>query len=134
MDNERKVKASKKSGSGTDDIYVPSYEHFAEMSFLQDNDQPRDGISTINNLEDNINITTPKPRQNQLPARDFSSKKEYFDLAIKTLQQPIKIPEISETDGMLAILKVRLDNMEIGSPVKFRKFFAMVNVCDDEAL
>ncbi|KAL4091947.1 hypothetical protein QTP88_026546 [Uroleucon formosanum] len=43
----KKVKASYKSGSGTDDIYVPPLWYYNELNFLQDQEVPVDGSSTI---------------------------------------------------------------------------------------
>lgn len=45
-ENMRKVKASKKSGAGTNELYVPTFRHFEEMSFLTTTNIPRKGVSS----------------------------------------------------------------------------------------
>lgn len=55
----KKVKASYRSGTGTDDIYVPSLWYFNELQFLQDQEIPVDGCSTIiseNEMESDVNV------------------------------------------------------------------------------
>lgn len=45
-ENMRKMKASKKSGAGTSQVYVPSFRHFDEMTFLVTTNLPRKGVSS----------------------------------------------------------------------------------------
>lgn len=47
MSNVRNLQKSERSGIGTDDLNIPSYEHYNEMLFLLGDDEPRPGISTI---------------------------------------------------------------------------------------
>lgn len=42
-----KVKKSMVSGSGTDEVYVPSLWHYKELEFLQDQMEEESGISSI---------------------------------------------------------------------------------------
>ena len=56
----KKVIASKKSGAGTDDIYLPSVWYFEELEFLRDHEIQISGTSTMDedSEETFLNITT----------------------------------------------------------------------------
>ena len=43
----KKINDSKKSGSGTDELYTPSLYYFDELSFVVDQDVPRQSTSTL---------------------------------------------------------------------------------------
>lgn len=44
--NLRAMKASKKSGAGASQVFIPSFRHFEEMKFLLTTAQPRKGVSS----------------------------------------------------------------------------------------
>lgn len=46
----KEVKASQKSGAGTDDLYVPKLWCFDALTFLCDGDTPRDSTSNLDEL------------------------------------------------------------------------------------
>jgi len=65
----KKVKASYKSGSGTDDIYVPPLWYYNELNFLQDQEVPVDGSSTIilqseDETQDDVDLSINAQEQN----------------------------------------------------------------------
>lgn len=101
MDNYRKIKNSKKSGSGTDEIYIPSYEHYDELSFLLGNDEPRPGVSSQNLgiLQENISSKTSVTKRN---SKEYSN---YFKRAIEAINAPV-IQD--ETAGMIVIMENRM--------------------------
>lgn len=48
----KKVIASKKSGAGSGDVYIPNLWYFNELSFLSDQEIPR---ASVSNIEENEN-------------------------------------------------------------------------------
>lgn len=48
-----KVKKSMLSGSGTDDLYVPTLWYYKELEFLQDQMEEESGISTVTETQVN---------------------------------------------------------------------------------
>lgn len=53
-----KVRKSKRTGSGTDDLYVSNLWYFKILRFLYDDETPRSGIATWD--EDNSQVGTTK--------------------------------------------------------------------------
>lgn len=43
----KKVQSSKRTGTGSDDIYVPSLWYYDLLLFVRDQDNPRDSVSNI---------------------------------------------------------------------------------------
>lgn len=65
----KKVKASYRTGTGTEDIYVPALWYYSELNFLQEQEVPVDGYSTItseNEIEtqDNADVSVNAEEQN----------------------------------------------------------------------
>jgi len=52
----KKVKASQKSGAGTDDIYEPSLWYFNEIDFLRDHKTQIQGTSTLDGIDEVVNV------------------------------------------------------------------------------
>lgn len=49
----KKIKDSKKTGSGTDEVYTPTLWYFEHLSFLSEDEVGRSGISTLKeNVDD----------------------------------------------------------------------------------
>jgi len=49
----KKIKDSKRSGSGTDNLYTPKLWYFDKLQFLVDQETPRNGVSNISEIEAN---------------------------------------------------------------------------------
>ena len=56
---------SKKSGSGTNDLYVPKFAYFEDLQFLNDGEIQRDSITSMDHDKEN----------NSVSANDYSGKK-----------------------------------------------------------
>lgn len=72
-ENLRKVKASKRSGAGTSEVYVPGFRHFNEMKFLITTNQPRKGVSSTSISSAQLNRSSS--------TAEFESDQEKFDFA-----------------------------------------------------
>lgn len=48
----KKMEISKKSGTSTDDVYVPSLWYYEEMMFVLDQDVPRESCSNLDEFDD----------------------------------------------------------------------------------
>lgn len=61
----KKVLASKKSGAGVEDIYVPSVWYFEDLDFLRDHEIQMRGTSTIVD-EDDIPLSVQHPTSDNM--------------------------------------------------------------------
>lgn len=52
----KKVEASKKSGTGTDDVYEPSLWYYHLLSFLNESETPRPSVSNVQEVRETTNI------------------------------------------------------------------------------
>jgi hypothetical protein len=59
-----KIKESKKSGAGTDDIYIPTLWYFKDIDFLRDQETATEGTSTMDS--DDEQFTEQLVRENIL--------------------------------------------------------------------
>ncbi|MPC82559.1 hypothetical protein E2C01_077232 [Portunus trituberculatus] len=50
----KKVQASKKSGAGAYDVYVPKLWYFENLAFLHDQETPREGLTNIEENESEL--------------------------------------------------------------------------------
>jgi len=66
----KKVLASKKSGAGVEDIYVPSVWHFEDLGFLFDHEIQISGMSTIDD-EDDIPLSVQHPTSDNILCKIF---------------------------------------------------------------
>lgn len=53
----KKVQASKKSGAGAYDVYVPKLWYFENLAFLHDQETPREGLTNIEENESEVSYT-----------------------------------------------------------------------------
>lgn len=53
----KKIKESKRSGAGTDNVYIPKLWYFEKLQFLLDQETPRSGVSNIPESESNEGST-----------------------------------------------------------------------------
>lgn len=64
---QKKIADSKRSGAGTDDIYIPKLWYFNLLTFTADQEVQRDGKSTLDEIstkETTISIVDPIQNQN----------------------------------------------------------------------
>lgn len=66
----KKVLASKKSGAGVEDIYVPSVWYFEDLDFLRDHEIQIRGTSTMDD-EDNIPLSVQHPTFDNMVCKLF---------------------------------------------------------------
>lgn len=99
-ENLRKMKASKKSGAGTSQLYVPSFRHFDEMTFLVTTNLPRKGVSsaamsTISEFDsdqENFDFNEPSFKKRKksgsasaLKGKNNSAQTDFFEKASATI-------------------------------------------------
>lgn len=53
----KKIKESKRSGAGTENVYIPKLWYFEKLQFLLDQETPRSGVSNILESESNEGST-----------------------------------------------------------------------------
>ncbi|KAL4149133.1 hypothetical protein QTP88_003142 [Uroleucon formosanum] len=87
----KKLKASYKSESGTDDIYVPPLWYYNELNFLQDQEVPVDGLSTIilqseDETQDDVDLSINAQEQNISEGRTEALKAQ-TGIHLKTTKQ-----------------------------------------------
>lgn len=70
----KKVESSKRSGSSTDDVYVPSLWYFDLLLFTKDQELPTASISNIPNTEDNQILEEDDLEQDQEASVGFSEE------------------------------------------------------------
>lgn len=63
-ENLRRMKASKKSGAGTNQVYVPTFRHFDEMNFLLTTAQPRKGVSSVTMSSSGLDLDLDSDEEN----------------------------------------------------------------------
>lgn len=54
----KKVNASKKSGAGTDELYVPHLWYYEHLLFLTDHEMPRESVSNIDDTTSHSQVST----------------------------------------------------------------------------
>lgn len=111
-DNMKKVKASKRSGIGSEEVYTPTYEHFDELLFTLGDAEPRQGISSLEVYENIVSLenskkSASKKNKSQTTATP-SNAQQLLDTAISNLN---KSNEDDEIEGCLLILNSRLKKL-----------------------
>lgn len=99
-ENLRRMKASKKSGAGANEVYVPTFRHFDEMNFLLTTAQPRKGVSSVtmsssgfdldlDSDEENYDFNNPSYKKRKMSAsankNNMSAVGDFMNKAIATL-------------------------------------------------
>ncbi|KAE9543690.1 hypothetical protein AGLY_002086 [Aphis glycines] len=89
----KKVIASKKSGAGTDDIYLPSVWYFEELEFLRDHEIQISGTSTMeeDSEETFLNTTTATQQSQDITLENTQEDifvKNHFETPLSTQDQP----------------------------------------------
>lgn len=115
-ENLKKVKASKRSGSGTEDVYVPTYEHYDELLFTMGDDDPRKGISSVDLNKTIVDFEKSKKSTNSSAKKGKSDTTPPPSHAQKLLDNAIEAFKKNSTDdtevsGCLMILKARLNKL-----------------------
>lgn len=121
MANVRHLKKSQRSGSGTDEIYVPTYEHYNEMLFLLGDEEPRPGISTIN-LDSQMdessktsNSTKKKINKSATTAVDVDLN-EVIRKALKVLENDSPPQQDAPSDYISGFMKIIENNFRRINP------------------
>lgn len=99
-ENLRQMKASKKSGAGTSQVYVPSFRHFDEMTFLITTNVPRKGVSSatlstvaeLDSDQENFDFNNPSFKKRKkarstsvLKEKNNSIQADFFEKASATI-------------------------------------------------
>lgn len=134
-ENLKKLRSSKKSGSGTEEIYVPTYKHFEALKFLIDQDEPRDGISStaivkepnsvfkLNDNKENIGLKVSAARKSQNTRPSPGKLEELLEMAVKNLEQSSTPVSISSRLMVIESYFIKLSEEEL-----HMKFIEILNV------
>ncbi|CAH2208356.1 jg25629, partial [Pararge aegeria aegeria] len=104
------------SGSGTDDLYVPSLWYYKDLEFLQDQMEGESGISTIIEQEESsssqsLNSTPSQPLASTNPGQSKRKKSEDLQRDLLTLARDhFKKPE-NEYQAMARNWAFKLERM-----------------------
>lgn len=138
-DNLKKLRSSNKSGAGSDDIYTPTFKHFDALTFLLDQDEPRDGVSSLvivkepssdvfrfNQNKENIPTNVANARKAQNTTRTTPDKiDELMERAVKHLEESSNTTPAYITSRLMVIeshfLKLPKDDLN-------SKFIEILNV------
>lgn len=141
-DNLKKVQSSKKSGAASDDVYIPTFKHYNALTFLLDQDEPREGVSStvvvkephsdvfkLNQNKENISPKVASARKAQRNNRTTPGKlsDELMEKALKHLDEPSKSVPDHITSRLMVIesyfLKLSDDELK-------RKFIQILEILE----
>lgn len=116
-DNLRKLKYSKRSGAGADDLYTPTYKYFEEMKFLTDQDEPRPGISSTSMSllnKENVppNVARARKAQKEIKTSPLNEKyNQIIEKALKVIEESNVTP--NEVTSRLMVIEASFVKMSL---------------------
>lgn len=116
-DNLRKLRYSKKSGSGVDDLYTPTFKYFEEMKFITDQDEPRPGNSSTSMSflnKENVPPNVARARKAQKDIRTSPANEKYdqiMEKALKVMEESTVTP--NEVTSRLMVIEASFVKMSM---------------------
>lgn len=135
-ENLKKVRTSKKSGAASEDVYTPTFKHYDALTFLLDQDEPREGVSStaepnsdvfkLNENNENISPKVASARKAQRSNRTTPGKfDELMEKAIKQLDESAKTVPDDITSRLIESYFLKLTKAELKA-----KFIQILEILD----